>query len=256
MTISDLLPADVSTSALIRLGVIAFVASVTRGFSGFGAALIFMPLAGTVVPPKTAAALLLIIDFVSAAPLAPNAWKLAQRKTVGVMALGALIGVPAGTWGLTQLDPVVTRWIIASLVLVLLALLISGWRYRGDPHPSVAAGVGGLAGLCSGLAQTGGPPIVTFWLGQPIASAVARANIVSYFAVSDIFSIATYLISGLLTMDVLRLCLIIGPIYGFGLFLGAQMFGVASETIFRRVCYSLIAIAGVIGLPLLDRFTH
>jgi uncharacterized membrane protein YfcA len=256
MTFADLVPADISASALIRLAVIAFIASVTRGFSGFGSALIFMPLAGTAVAPKTAAALLLIIDFVSAAPLVPNAWKLAQRKTVGVMALGALIGVPIGTWALTRLDPVVTRWLIASLVLVLLALLISGWRYRGDPHPSVAAGVGSLAGLCSGLAQTGGPPIVTFWLGQPIASAVARANIVSYFAVADVFSIATYLISGLLTIDVLKLCLIIGPIYGFGLFLGAQMFGVASETIFRRVCYSLIALAGVIGLPLLDRFTH
>ncbi len=256
MTIADLLPGDISTSALIRLAVIAFVASVTRGFSGFGSALIFMPLAGTAVAPKTAAALLLIIDFVSAAPLVPNAWKIAQRKTVGMMALGALVGVPVGTWALTRLDPVVTRWIIASLVLVLLALLISGWRYRGNPHPAIATGVGGLAGLCSGLAQTGGPPIVTFWLGQPIASAVARANIVLYFGVSDIFSIATYLLSGLLTADVARLCLIIGPIYAFGLFLGAQMFGVASEIIFRRVCYSLIAIAGVIGLPLLDRFTH
>jgi len=256
MILANLVPADVSTSALIRLAAIAFVASVARGFSGFGSALIFMPLAGTVVPPKTAAALLLIIDFISAAPLVPNAWKIAQRKTVGVMALGALIGVPVGTWVLTRLDPVVTRWIIASLVFVLLALLISGWRYRGKPHPAIATGVGSLAGLCSGLAQTGGPPIVTFWLGQPIASAVARANIVLYFGVSDIFSIVTYLLSGLLTTDIVRLCLIIGPVYGFGLFLGAQMFGVASETIFRRVCYSLIAIAGVIGLPLLDRFTH
>lgn len=256
MTLGDFLPADVSTSALVRLVVIAFIASMTRGFSGFGSALIFMPLAGTAVAPRTAAALLLIIDFVSAAPLVPNAWKLAQRKTVGMMALGALIGVPVGTWALTRLDPVVTRWIIASLVFVLLTLLISGWRYRGNPHPSVAAGVGSVAGLCSGLAQTGGPPIVTFWLGQPIASAVARANIVSYFAVSDIFSIVSYFVSGLLTMDVVRLCLIVGPVYGFGLFLGAQMFGVASEATFRRVCYALIAIAGIIGLPLLDRFTH
>jgi len=256
MSIAELLPADVSTAALIKLAVIAFVASVTRGFSGFGSALIFMPLAGTAVAPKTAAALLLIIDFISAAPLVPNAWKLAQRKTVGVMAAGAFVGVPLGTWLLTRLDPVVTRWIIASLVFVLLALLISGWRYRGRPHPSVAAGVGGLAGLCSGLAQTGGPPIVTFWLGQPIAAAVARANIVMYFGVSDIFSIVAYLVSGLLTTDILRLCLVIGPVYAFGLFLGAQMFGVASETLFRRVCYSLIAIAGILGLPLLDRFTH
>ena len=256
MTAADLLPPDISAAALARLAAIALIASITRGFSGFGSALIFMPLAAAVVAPRTAAALLLIIDFVSAAPLVPNAWKIAQRRTVGVMALGALVGVPTGTWALTRLDPIVTRWIIASLVFVLLALLISGWRYRGDPHPTVAAGVGGLSGFCSGLAQTGGPPIVTFWLGQPIASAVARANIVLFFGVSDIFSIVSYLASGLLTSDIARLCLIVGPIYAFGLFLGAQMFGVASETVFRRVCYSLIAVAGVLGLPLLDGITH
>src|SRR5205814_7495945 len=123
-----------SVSAFVWLVGICLVASITRGFSGFGSALIFMPLASIVVPPRTAAALLLIIDFVSAAPLAPNAWKIAQRDTVGVMALGALVGVPIGTWALSRLDPVVTRWIIASLVLALLALLISGWRYQGKPH--------------------------------------------------------------------------------------------------------------------------
>jgi uncharacterized protein len=256
MIAADLLPTDLTLSAFVRLATIAFVSSVTRGFSGFGSALIFMPLASTVVPPKTAAALLLVIDFVSAAPLVPNAWKIAQRRTVAVMAVGALIGVPTGTWLLSRLDPIVTRWIIASLVLVLLALLISGWRYRGKPHPVITASVGGVSGLCSGLAQTGGPPIVTFWLGQPLPSAIARANIVLFFAVSDTFSVASYLAGGLLTSDVVKLALIVGPIYGFGLFLGARMFGVASETTFRRVCYSLIAIAGVFGLPLLDRFTR
>ena len=30
------------------------------------------------------------------------------------------------------------------------------------------------------------------------------------------------------------------------------LFGVASETLFRRVCYSLIALAVMIGLPALD----
>jgi uncharacterized membrane protein YfcA len=256
MSIAELLPADVSTSALIRLAVIAFVASVTRGFSGFGSALIFMPLAGTVVPPRTAAALLLIIDFVASMQLVPNAWKHAQRRNTAIMALGAFVGVPIGTWALARLDPIVTRWIIASLVLALLALLISGWRYHGKPHPALTATVGGVSGLCSGLAQTGGPPVVAYWLGQPVISVVARANIVLYFAFSDSASMISYLVSGLLTTDVARLGLIIGPIYFAGLFLGARMFGVASETLFRRVCYSLIAIAGVLGLPLLDRFTH
>src|SRR5207248_2379644 len=137
---------------------VAFVSATARGFSGFGSALIFMPLASSMAAPRLVAALLLIIDFVAAAPLVPNAWKHADRKATAVMVSGALIGVPIGTYFLSRLDPVTTRWIISAFVLALLMLLLSGWRYRGEDHPAIAVGIGGLSGFCSGLAQTGGPP--------------------------------------------------------------------------------------------------
>jgi hypothetical protein len=34
--------------------------------------------------------------------------------------------------------------------------------------------------------------------------------------------------------------------------LGATLFGKASEVLFRSVCYALIALAALIGLPALD----
>ena len=86
------------------------------------------------VAPQLVAALLLIIDFVATLPLIPNAWKQADRKATSVMAFGALIGVPVGTWFLSRLDPVTTRWIIPAFVFALLLLLLSGWRYRGKDH--------------------------------------------------------------------------------------------------------------------------
>ena len=256
MTAADLLRADISDGALARFAIVTLVASISRGFAGFGAALIYMPLATTIVAPRTAAAVLVIVDFILAAPLIPNAWRLGKRRPVGVMALGALIGVPVGTFALTRLDPIVTRWIISGLVFSLLVLLISGWRYRGSTHPAVAACVGCVSGLFNGLAQTGGPPVVAYWLGQHLTGAIARANIVLFFAISGVFSVISYLLGGLFTPDVLKLSAIAGPVYGLGLFVGARMFALASETMFRRVCYLLIATAATIGLPLLDRFTH
>lgn len=252
MSFFNLLPTGVSGFALAALMTVALVASVARGFSGFGSALIFMPLASTVATPRTAAALLLLIDLVAAAPLAPNAWKHADRKAVAWMALGSLLTVPLGTYALTRLDPVTTRWIIVAFVAALLALLISGWRYHGKAHPAATVGVGGMAGFCSGLAQTGGPPVVAYWLGQPIAGAIARANIILYFALSDVVSFASYFAGGILTTDTVKLALLVGPVYALGLFIGARLFGVASETLFRRVCYSLIALAVIISLPALD----
>ncbi len=252
MNLAGLIPADISSNAAIAICAIAVVAGTARGFSGFGSALIFMPLASSMAAPRLVAALLLMIDFVAAAPLIPNAWKQANRRATAVMVLGALIGVPVGTYFLSRLDPVTTRWIISTFVFALLLLLLSGWRYRGRDYPALSVGIGGLSGFCSGLAQTGGPPIVGYWLGRPIESGIARANILLFFAASDFFSVVSYSLTGLITADAIRFSLLVGPVYGIGVLIGASLFGRASETLFRAVCYVLIASAVIIGLPALD----
>jgi len=248
----SLIPSDLSTNIALAICAIAFVSGTARGFSGFGSALIFMPLASSVAGPRLVAALLLIIDFIGSAPLIPNAWKQADRKATAIMAFGALVGVPIGTWLLSRLEPVTTRWIISVFVFALLLLLLSGWRYRGKDHAAISIGIGGLSGFCSGLAQTGGPPIVGYWLGRPIASVIQRANIVLFFAASDFFSLVSYALSGLITMDAIRFSIVVGPIYGIGVWFGASLFGRASENLFRAICYALIAAAVLIGLPALD----
>src|SRR5215470_12426298 len=252
MSFAGFIPADLTTSAAIAICAIAFVSATARGFSGFGSALIFMPLASSMAAPRLVAALLLIIDFVAAAPLLPNAWRQADRKAAAVMVAGALVGVPVGTYFLTRLDPVTTRWIISGFVAALLVLLLSGWRYRGKEHASIAVGIGSLSGFCSGLAQTGGPPIVGYWLGRPIKPEVARANIVLFFAGSDCFSLVSYVAAGLINADAVRFALLVGPVYAIGLGVGALLFGRASERIFRAICYALIALAVIAGLPILD----
>ena len=252
MILPDLIPPEVSVNAAIAICTIAFISGTARGFSGFGSALIFMPLASSMAAPRLVAALLLIIDFVAAAPLIPNAWKRADRKATAVMVFGALIGVPIGTYFLSRLDPATTRWIISAFVFALLLLLVSGWRYRGGDHAALSIGIGGLSGFCSGLAQTGGPPIVGYWLGRPIPSVIARANILLFFGASDFFSAVSYATTGLITAESIKFSLMVGPVYGIGVAFGASLFGKASESVFRSICYVLIAAAVVVGLPMLD----
>jgi len=248
----NLLPPDLSTHALVTLLVTAFIAALARGFSGFGAALIFVPLAGTVVSPQVASPLLLITDAVLAVGFIPNAFRQADKREVGIMALGALIGIPLGTLLLVRTDPLTIRWAIVVMAGLMLALLVSGWRYRGKPTAPLTFSVGGFAGVCSGAAQVGGPAIVTYWLGSPSPPAIVRANIILYFSISTAIAMVSYFAGGVLTMTVVRLALVVGPVYGLGLFIGSRLFGVADEVVFRRICYVLIAAAVVFSLPVLD----
>ena len=153
----DLLPADLPPRAFALLAAFAFIAATARGFSGFGAALIFVPLASTVVAPQVASPLLLITDAVLALGFIPNAYAQADRREVSVMALGAAIGIPLGTALLVRLDALTIRWGIVVMAGAMLALLVSGWRYRGRPTAPLTFAVGGIAGVCTGAAQVGGP---------------------------------------------------------------------------------------------------
>jgi hypothetical protein len=75
---------------------------------------------------------------------------------------------------------------------------------------------------------------------------------VIYFAASALLTFLSYVVAGLLTTHMIGLALLIGPVYGLGLWTGSHMFGIASEPTFRRICYTLIAAAGIFSLPLLD----
>jgi uncharacterized protein len=190
---------DFSSGALLLLAISAFAAGLARGFSGFGSALIFVPLASTAIGPQAAAPLLLIIDGVAAAGLIPRAWRHANRRDVWTMSTGALAGIPLGAWVLLKSDPLWIRWAVALFGMLLLALLMSGWRYRGKPTIATTVMVGAAAGLLGGAAQIGGPPIVAYWLSRPIAAETVRANIVLYFAITTVITTTVYLAGGLLT---------------------------------------------------------
>ncbi|MCX7321032.1 MAG: sulfite exporter TauE/SafE family protein [Hyphomicrobiales bacterium] len=244
--------AQYSTTSLVILVVTAFVAGLARGFSGFGSAMIFMPLASSVIGAQLASPLLLLIDFLTTLTLIPNAVRRADKRDVGIICIGALIGIPLGTMVLALADPLLVRWIIALLIIGLLVLLMSGWRFRGRPTIPLTMSVGFTGGFFGGLAQAGGPPVVLYWLREAAVAAVTRANIILFFAISDVLIVVSYFFGGLWTATVVGLAVLTGPLFGLGLWIGSKLFGVASDETFRRICYALIAVSAVIGLPLFD----
>jgi uncharacterized protein len=239
-----------SSLDLALLCLTALIAGAARGFSGFGAALIFVPIAARLIGPQQASPILLITDAIVAAPIIWKSWPLAKRSDVALMAIGGLAGVPIGTWILKHGDTVTLRWLIAALTAMMLALLLSGWRYQGQPHKAATIAVGSISGLFSGIAQIGGPPVVAYWLGSETKAAVMRASTFLFFAIGSATTMTSYAISGLLTADVFKLSLIVLPGFALGLWIGNLIFPLATETTFRRTCLSLIAFSLITSLPI------
>ena len=107
------------------------LAGVVRGFAGFGAAMMFIPIVSVVFEPKFAVAALFMIDFITPLPLIPKALKEFELKEVLPISIGATLTVPLGVYILKYSDPILLRYIISISILILIALLASGWRYKG-----------------------------------------------------------------------------------------------------------------------------
>lgn len=241
--------------ALAGIALAALAGGLSRGFSGFGAALVFVPLASAAVGPRAAVPVLALLETVSCLVFLPGAWAYAARRDVAVMAAGAILAVPAGSLVLAHSDPVTLRWGLTGLVLAAVAVLASGWRYRGRDSVPLTLGVGAAGGLMSGAAMLGGVPPAVWWLGRSASARAMRASMNLYFAILTVAIVVAFAWRGLFGWQAAWLALAAGPAYGAGLWGGAALFGLASDTTFRRVAFGLILGAAVLGMPLWDPLT-
>jgi uncharacterized protein len=162
--------------------------------------------------------------------------------------------VPIGVMALLVLNPIALRWFIAVMVLSLVTVLASGWRYHGRPRLPVTIGVGMLAGFGAGAVQIAGPPVLIYWLGTANKVVTVRANFLVYFLLLDLTSIAVYWWQGLFTADLLALALLLAIPFFAAPAAGAKFFHGASDQLYRRIAYAIIAAAALVSLPLFDHW--
>lgn len=252
---STLVPSfsDLPVSAAVLLGLGALLGGLVRGFSGFGFAMVFVPLATIAIGPVAAVALIWVVDAPFAFPLAARSVRHAEWREVLPLLAAATLTLPVGVWALVWLDPLVVRWTVALLILAAACLLASGWRYAGRPGLPLSLTTGGISGFCNGLASLGGMPLAVFWLGaQRNDPAQIRHNMMTYFALSTVVSGIVLVAGGLLGRAAVALALPLLVPYAIGLLIGSGGFRVASERTFRRIAYAIIGLAAVLALPPLD----
>ena len=228
------------------------LAGLVRGFAGFGGAMLFMPFASFLFDPRLAVVAFFIIDALVTLPLVAGALRRWDVRTVLPCAVGAWVGVWFGALMLATADPLVLRWLVCGIIIALVALMASGWRYTGAPKPPVSLAVGATAGVFGGISQVSGPPVVAYWVSGPSDAARIRANLITFFFLSSLGTMVAFLGHGVFTEQSAGLALWLAPVYGLALLIGARLFRGARESVFRKVAFGMILMAAVTSLPVLD----
>jgi len=225
------------------------LAGVVRGFAGFGAAMMFIPIVSVAYEPKFAVAALFMIDFITPLPLIPKALKEFELKEVLPISIGATLTVPLGVYILKYSDPILLRYIISISILILIVLLASGWRYKGKVNNAGLFGLGTISGVAGGIASLYGPPLILFWMSRQSKAVTIRANIIIFFAYIIAISGISLWFSGLLTMQIFKTVVLLLPLYALAIWIGAKFFRLSSESFFRKVAYALILLVAISSLP-------
>lgn len=233
------------------LAVVA-LAGVVRGFSGFGTALVLMPLASMVIPPVAALVLLTLLELAGPLVLVRRAWTEAERAVVARLSLGMVAGLLPGVMLLVVLPVVGVRWLVSAVALVAVAVLATGWRWQGPRGGAVQGGVGLVSGFLGGLTGLSGPPVVLFFLASPLGPSVVRANLILYLLVVDLALLVALGWQGVIGPGLLVASALMVPLFMAANGVGAWVFRAlpGSQAAYRPVALVLMALAALVGLPL------
>jgi len=229
---------------------VTFVAGLVYGFAGFGAALIYMPVATSVLHPPVAIGAFAVCALASFVTLVPRAWVQSDKRGSMIMLAAAIVGTPIGLWILSNTDTTLLRWVLSGIVVGTLAVLMTAWRYQMQPSGGLRAGIGGLAGVMMGSVGLNGPLVILFQLGGQDTIVRSRANTLVFLTCSSLSLVPLMALQGLIGWDAILLGAVLLVPYGAGTVFGRRLFDPARETLYRRVAYAIVALAAVLGLPL------
>ena len=226
------------------------LAGLVYGFAGFGAALIFTPIAVAVIPPEMAIAAFSLSALVSLFTVVPGAVVDANLRVTLIMIGAAILAAPLGVYALRVADTDVVRWVVAVIVLGTLAALLRGWRFQTAPSMGGRAAIGAGAGVMGGMTGLNGPIVILFQLAGGDSARVARANLIIFLTVTSISFLPQLWVQGLLTVEALYLGILMMPVYAVTTWLGKILFSPGREDIYRSVAYVIIGLSGLMALPI------
>ncbi|HBL67063.1 MAG TPA: permease [Achromobacter sp.] len=234
-----------SLYVLVVLGAVA--AGFVQGLSGFGFGMVAMSFWAWTIDPRLAAAMTVFGALTGQLLAAFTVRRGFSWSNLLPFVLGGLVGIPIGVKVLPHLDPLIFKTFIGGLLAVWCPIMLFATRLpRITAGGKVADGfVGAMGGIMGGIGGFTGV-IPTLWCTlRGFERDVQRPVIQNFNLSMQAVTMASYIVTGVVTTDMLPLFAIIVPAMLVPTLLGARVYVGISDVTFRRVVLGLLTLSGI-----------
>jgi uncharacterized membrane protein YfcA len=237
------IPTDLLVASLI-----VFLASAAQAVTGFGFALVLVPLLAFVYEPKLVVIVSISLGILCKVPLLVPCWREVQWRRIAPLTLTAIVGTYFGTQLLVLLDADVLRLSIGCLVVLLASPMLFDFRRPVVREGLAALGVGFTSGVLGGATSMGGPPVVLLGVNQAWRKESFRANLLAFFVVSNTSSLLNLARAGALTGGMVALDAALIPATALGIVAGNWLFKRIAPERFRKLVVVFVIATGLLSI--------
>lgn len=231
------------TEALFLI-LVGMGAGFVQRVSGFGLGIFAMMFLPHFMPSHTdAATVSTLFSCVTSTYNAVKYRKSVVYKTALPMICAALVSIPVAVYFSTAVSGEAFERILGVLLIVLSIYFLffaRGLRMRPTPANGVLAGT--LGGALNGLFSTGGPPVVLYLTNALSDQNAYFATIQFYFGLTNIYSVGSRVVSGIVTWQVL--------LYAFVGIAGCMAGDFAGKAVFDRLNAKMLKTVIYLGMIL------
>jgi uncharacterized protein len=212
---------------------IVLLGAVAQAVSGFGFALVTVPLLAVATDPHNAIVVSALAGIGLTLTAATRERAHARWRVAAALSAAALLGLPVGLLILVFAPDRLLSLLIAVVVLGCAALVWSGARLHTGAVGIGAIGV--LVGVLTGATGTNGPPLVAAFHSLGYDPRTFRATLAATFCGTGVLGLAGFAATGQVDAASLRLALVALPAVGLGWWLGNLVFARIDPMAFRRI---------------------
>ena len=234
------------TLTLLAANLIVLLAFFTRALTGFGGALLCVPLLALFYDMQFVVPVECALEVVLSTILVPRVFKHVDGRNLAVMLIGSLCGSVVGVQLLQSLTDTSLKAALGGfIILVGLHMLRKG--HDGPPISRKWGLVAGVAGgILGGVFGTPGPAYVAYLAHQTRDRQVFRATLIALFAIEYAWRLVLFVARGLYTAVELEFSLWLVPAVLAAAIAGHLVHLRVDERVFRRAVSALLVVSGIL----------